>query len=112
VNHGCLYGRYVLVQPTGLAVQRSYGSGETAQYDSAHNVSQCDDCWITADATSFFQRAATNNVPTPTIGLRAVNEADASQYKQFWSYNYTDAAKYPYVEVTYSEPVQPVSDAT
>jgi uncharacterized protein YycO len=84
---------------------------ETATYDSEHNVTQCDDSWITADATSFFQRAATNNVATPTMGLRAVNETDASQYKQFWSHNYTDASKFPYVEVTYSQPVQPVADA-
>lgn len=38
------------------------------------------------------------------MGLRAVNETDASQYKQFWSHNYTDPAKFPYVEVTYSQP--------
>jgi hypothetical protein len=82
-----------------------------ASYDSEHNVTYCDDDWITADATSFFQRAATNNIPTPTMGLRAPDETDYSQYKQFWSHNYSDPAKFPYVEVTYSQALPYTSDA-
>jgi uncharacterized protein YycO len=74
-----------------------------AEYDAAHNISYCDDSWVTADVTTFFQRAASNNVATPTMGLRAVDETDYSQYKQFWSHNYSDPSKFPYVEVTYSE---------
>lgn len=84
---------------------------ETATYDSEHNASYCDDSWVTADATSFFQRAATNNIATPTMGLRVADETDYSQYKQFWSHNYSDPSKFPYVEVTYSQPTQYTSDA-
>lgn len=68
----------------------------------------CDDTWVSADATSFFRRAAANGIETPTMGLRAANENDYSAYKQFWSYNYSDASKFPYVEVTYTLPVAPV----
>ncbi|WP_430791581.1 hypothetical protein [Actinoplanes sp. G11-F43] len=97
-------------QPT-WQYKETTAAAETARYDSEHHVSFCDDSWITADATSFFQRAASNNVATPTMGLRAVNETDASQYKQFWSHNYSDASKFPYVEVTYSQPTTPTPDA-
>lgn len=67
----------------------------------------CDDTWVTADATSFFRRAAERGIETPTMGLRVADENDYSAYKQFWSYNYSDASKFPYVEVTYTLPAGP-----
>ncbi|MFG1995014.1 hypothetical protein ACGFJ7_34070 [Actinoplanes sp. NPDC048988] len=70
----------------------------------------CHDGWVSADATSFFRRAVANNVSTPTMGLRASDETDYSQYKQFWSHNYRDSSKVPYVEVNYSKPA-PVTES-
>ena len=63
----------------------------------------CGDDWITADATSFFRRAVDNGITTPTMGLRANDETDYSQYKQLWSYNYSDPSKFPYVEVNFTD---------
>ncbi|WP_204301669.1 trypsin-like serine protease [Actinoplanes campanulatus] len=62
----------------------------------------CYDTTVTADATSFFRRASTGNISHPTMGLRAADEADYSQYKQFWSRNYSDWSKVPYVEVLFT----------
>jgi hypothetical protein len=70
----------------------------------------CNNNWVTADATEFFWRAVEENNTTPTMGLRAADETDYSQYKQFWSHNYTDPSKVPYVEVTYSGP-KPVTES-
>ncbi|BBH70021.1 hypothetical protein ACTI_67060 [Actinoplanes sp. OR16] len=72
--------------------------------ESTSTATSCTGDWVTADATSFFQGAADKNVETPTMGIRAADESDYSQYKQFWSHNHTDTSKAPYVEVTYSEP--------
>ena len=74
------------------------------QKEATSSETTCVDGWVTADATNFFQRAATGNVATPTMGLRAADENDYTQYKQFWSHNYTDTSKLPYVEVTYDYP--------
>ena len=68
----------------------------------------CDGGWVIADATSFFQHAAERGDEQPTMGLRAADETDTSQYKEFWSYNYADSSKSPYVEVWYSLPPDPV----
>ncbi|MET8153974.1 amidase domain-containing protein [Actinoplanes sp. NPDC049668] len=72
--------------------------------ESTSTSTTCYDSWVYADATSFFQRAATSNVSTPTMGLRASSETDYSQYKQFWSRNSGELSKVPYAEVTYSNP--------
>ncbi|WP_433830210.1 hypothetical protein ACQP2E_10255 [Actinoplanes sp. CA-015351] len=70
--------------------------------ETTATATSCSDTAVTADVTSFVKRAAQEKVSTPTMGLRAVDEADFSQYKQFWSRYYTDAAKAPYIDVTYS----------
>jgi hypothetical protein len=70
----------------------------------------CADGWVTADATSFLRQAVDKGIATPTMGLRAENEADYTQYKQFWSNNSSDQSKIPYIEVTYSD--KPASGAT
>ena len=70
----------------------------------------CNDDWVTADATEFFWRAVEENNTNPTMGLRAADETDYSQYKQFWSHNYTDSSKVPWVEVTYSGP-KPITES-
>ena len=64
----------------------------------------CDGGWVTADATSFFQRAAEKEDETPTLGLSAADEADTNQYKEFWSDNNPDETKHAYIEVSYSVP--------
>jgi hypothetical protein len=53
-------------------------------------VTSCTDGWVTADATGFLQRAVEKEITTPTMGLRAADETDYSQYKQFCSHHYTD----------------------
>ncbi|MBB2944525.1 hypothetical protein FB565_004254 [Actinoplanes lutulentus] len=72
--------------------------------ESTSTSTTCADSWVSGDATNFFQRAATGNVSTPTMGLRASSETDYTQYKQFWSRNSGELAKVPYVEVTYANP--------
>lgn len=64
----------------------------------------CDDGWVTADATEFFKHAAARGTETATMGLRAVDETDTSQYKQFWSFNNPDESVHPYIEVWYQVP--------
>jgi hypothetical protein len=77
--------------------------------EATSTSTSCDgDGWVTADATGFFQRAVEKQVAQPTMGLRAADETATDQYKQFWSYNYTDTSKSPYVEVWYSLPPNPV----
>ncbi|MFG1603493.1 hypothetical protein [Actinoplanes sp. NPDC049265] len=74
------------------------------QYKDATSTStSCNNGWVTADASGFFQRAVEKEVGTPTMGLRAADETATNQYKQFWSHNYTDSSKLPYVEVNYSQ---------
>ncbi|MBG0569308.1 hypothetical protein I4J89_48735 [Actinoplanes sp. NEAU-A11] len=70
--------------------------------ESTSTETSCYDTTVTAEATSFFRRAATDNVSTATMGLRATDETDYSQYKQFWSRNYTDASRVPFVEVSFT----------
>ncbi|WP_344223017.1 hypothetical protein [Paractinoplanes ferrugineus] len=76
--------------------------------EATSNDYACDGGWVVADATSFFQRAAEKGIEQPTMGLRAADETDTSQYKEFWSYNYADSSKSPYVEVWYTLPPNPV----
>ncbi len=79
------------------------------QYKEATSTStSCNDGWVTADATNFFQRAVEKQVGQPTMGLRAADETATNQYKQFWSWNSADSSKSPYVEVWYSLPPNPV----
>ncbi|XVV15196.1 hypothetical protein ACQP2X_12885 [Actinoplanes sp. CA-131856] len=77
--------------------------------EATSTSTSCDeDGWVTADATGFFQRAVEKQVAQPTMGLRAADETATDQYKQFWSYNYTDSSKSPYIEVWYSLPPNPI----
>lgn len=79
------------------------------QFREATSTStSCTDGWVTADATSFFQRAVEKEVGQPTMGLRAADETATNQYKQFWSWNAADSSKSPFVEVWYSLPPNPV----
>ena len=72
--------------------------------EATSTETSCDGDWVSADVTPFFQKAAVLEEDTPTMGLRAADETDTSQYKQFWSVNYTDSSLHPYIEVWYQEP--------
>jgi hypothetical protein len=81
---------------------------EWLQKEATSTSTSCSDGWVTADATSFFQRAVEKEVGQPTMGLRAADETATDQYKQFWSWNAADSSKSPFVEVWYSLPPNPV----
>jgi hypothetical protein len=81
---------------------------EWQEKEATSTSTSCNDGWVTADATSFFQRAVEKEVGQPTMGLRAADETATNQYKQFWSWNAADSSKSPFVEVWYSLPPNPV----
>ena len=81
---------------------------EWQEREATSTSTSCNDGWVTADATSFFQRAVEKEVGQPTMGLRAADETATDQYKQFWSWNTADSSKSPFVEVWYSLPPNPV----
>ncbi|MDI6105972.1 RHS repeat-associated core domain-containing protein [Actinoplanes sp. NEAU-A12] len=62
----------------------------------------CGDGWVSIDAKNFFQRAATGNANRAHMGIRAANEADKSQWKEFRSRNADNTAQVPYAKVTYN----------
>ncbi|MEV6596829.1 DNRLRE domain-containing protein [Actinoplanes sp. NPDC051346] len=75
--------------------------------------SSCGDGWVSVDAKSFFQRAASKNETRANMGIRAANEADKKQWKEFRSRNANDTAQVPYAKVTYnSYPVIGTRSAT
>ncbi|RSM67447.1 hypothetical protein DMB66_15960 [Actinoplanes sp. ATCC 53533] len=76
--------------------------------EATSTSTSCNDGWVTADATSFFQRAVEKQVGQPTMGLRTADETATNQYKQFSSWNAADSSKSPFVEVWYSLPPNPV----
>jgi hypothetical protein len=81
---------------------------EWVALEATSTSTSCTDGWVTADATSFFQRAVEKEVGQPTMGLRAADETATNQYKQFWSWKAADSSKAPFAEVWYSLPPNPV----
>lgn len=75
-------------------------STETKGFDSS-----CGDGWVSIDAKNFFQYAADTNQTRADMGIRATNEADKKQWKQFRSRNADNTAQVPYAKVTYTEPL-------
>lgn len=62
----------------------------------------CADGWVSATATSFFQRAASANQTVAHMGIRATNETQTTGFKQFRSGNAADTAQVPKATVTYN----------
>ncbi|RZU74911.1 hypothetical protein EV384_3403 [Micromonospora kangleipakensis] len=62
----------------------------------------CGDGWVSAAATSFFQRAANAGDTRADMGIRATSETDGNAFKQFRSRNAADATQVPYAVVTYN----------
>ena len=92
-----------------ITADTSWDNQPEWQYKEATSTStSCNDGWVTADATSFFQRAVEKQVGQPTMGLKAADETATDQYKQFSSWNSADSSKSPFVEVWYSLPPNPV----
>jgi hypothetical protein len=92
-----------------ITATTSWDNQPAWQHKEATSTStSCTDGWVTADATSFFQRAVEKEVGQPTMGLRAADETATNQYKQFWSWNAADSSKAPFTEVWYSLPLNPV----
>lgn len=65
--------------------------------------SACGDGWVSIDAKNFFQRAADTNQTRANMGIRASNEADKKQWKEFRSRNVANTAQVPYAKITYTE---------
>jgi hypothetical protein len=65
--------------------------------------SSCGDGWVSIDAKSFFQYAADKNQTYANMGLKASNEADKKQWKEFRSRNAANTAQVPYAKVTYAD---------
>jgi hypothetical protein len=72
--------------------------------------STCGDGWVSIDAKRFFQYASDNNQTYANMGIRASNEADKKQWKEFRSRNAADTAQVPYAKVTYTD--KPVETST
>ncbi|OLE27492.1 MAG: hypothetical protein AUG44_10030 [Actinobacteria bacterium 13_1_20CM_3_71_11] len=62
--------------------------------------SSCNDGWVSADATSFIQRAANASASSAWMGLRAYNESDHLTWKRFNSRNAATAQ--PKITVNYN----------
>jgi hypothetical protein len=77
-------------------IRREATSTETKGFSSS-----CNDGWVSIDARSFFQYAADTNQTVADMGIRASNEADTTQWKEFRSRNAADTAQVPYAKVTY-----------
>jgi RHS repeat-associated protein len=74
-------------------------------------TSSCNDGWVSAPATSFFQRAAAASAASAHMGLRAASSDEGNHltWKRFHS---KEAANDPYVKVTYQAPPTVTSKAT
>lgn len=82
-------------QPEWLHLEST--SSETLGADST-----CGDGWVSADATSFFQRAANTGAGSAYMGLRAA-EADETDHNTWKRFNSVEAgSNIPYVTVTYN----------
>lgn len=77
-------------------IRREGTSTETKGYSSA-----CGDGWVSIDARTFFQYAADTDQTVADMGIRASNEANQKQWKEFRSRNAADTAQVPYAKVTY-----------
>jgi RHS repeat-associated protein len=83
-----------------------YGSStQTKGHDSG-----CNDGWVSAPATGFFQNAADHGYNIPTMGLKATSETDHLGWKKFNSRN--AASNIPYAVVTYNSAPAVTSQST
>jgi RHS repeat-associated protein len=80
-----------------------------ASSTAAAGGASCANGWVSANGTSFFQRAATAGQSRGYMGIRAANETDGTQFKQFRSRNAADNNQVPYAVVNYNS--YPVVDA-
>lgn len=81
-------------QPRWLTKEAT--STETKGFNSS-----CNDGWVSIDSRTFFQRAAAADSSWGHMGVRATNEADTKQWKEFRSRNADDTAQVPYSTITY-----------
>ena len=72
-------------------------STETRGFDAS-----CNDNWASADARSFFQRAADAGQTTAYMGIRAADETTTAGFKQFYTQNHATTSVRPYATVTYN----------
>lgn len=81
-------------------------SNQTKGYNSS-----CNDGWVSAPATSFFQRAVSAGVSTAHMGIRAA-EADETNHLTWKRFHSKEGANDPYVRVTYQAPPTVTGRAT
>ncbi|RZU51293.1 deoxyribonuclease NucA/NucB [Krasilnikovia cinnamomea] len=74
--------------------------------EASSTQTSCSGDWVSIDAKSFFQRAAMDRAERAHMGIRAGDETDVNQWKQFSSRNNADASHVPYARVVYA-PVPP-----
>ncbi|MET7426409.1 RHS repeat-associated core domain-containing protein [Dactylosporangium sp. NPDC005555] len=77
--------------------QPSWGTIRGTSTQTKGFNASCNDGWVSAPATSFFQLGSTN--PTLTMGLRATNESNHNGWKRFHS---SEGANPPYAVVTFN----------
>ncbi|GAA2602728.1 hypothetical protein GCM10010399_36880 [Dactylosporangium fulvum] len=77
--------------------QPSWGAIRGTSTQTKGFNASCNDGWVSAPATSFFQLGSTNS--TLTMGLRATNESNHNGWKRFHS---SEGANPPYAVVTFN----------
>lgn len=90
--------------------QPAWDNLESSSTQTKGYSASCNDGWVTADATSFIQRAANASASSAWMGLKANNESDHLTWKRFNSQN--AATGQPKITVTYNSVPQVSNQVT
>jgi hypothetical protein len=86
---------------TRWANQPKWLTKEASSTETKGFSASCDDGWVSIDSRNFFQRAASADRTRGYMGVRATDEADKTQWKEFRSRNADDTGQVPYSTITY-----------